>query len=207
MALPQHKTCLSILRSLIGSGSRNEKHFAEKLGRSASWVKKASCGQIPLTKDAAVRIAYETGVSVRWLMSGDTSAPALDMDGKPYTESFYAEYRVRRRDGFDAEDSSISKVEMVGLIHSLIVSYEGARQSNKGGLFTFQLGEIADDLAAKYSKLRIKNDAAYRKTRRDIAENLLSLLDLPAAGSYTIKKASPTATQQKKQPSRKRSSA
>ena len=185
MALPQHKTCLSILRSLIGSGSRNEKHFAEKLGRSASWVKKASCGQIPLTKDAAVRIAYETGVSVRWLMSGDTSAPALDMDGKPYTESFYAEYRVRRRDGFDDEDSSISKDEMVGLIHSLIVSYEGARQSNKGGFFTFQLGEIADDLAAKYSKMPIKNKSAFKKTGRDIAENLLSLLDLPAAGKTT----------------------
>ena len=185
MALPKHKTCLSILRSLIGSGSRNEKHFAEKIGRSPSWVKQASSGHLPLTKDAAVRIAYETGVSVRWLMNGDTSAPALNIDGKPYTESFYAEYRVRLRDGFDADDSSSSKDEMVGLIHSLIVSYEGARQSNKGGFFTFQLGEIADDLAAKYSKLRIKNDAAYRKTRRDIAENLLSILDLPAAGKTT----------------------
>jgi hypothetical protein len=207
MALPKHKTCLSILRSLIGSGSRNEKHFAEKLGRSASWVKKASCGQIPLTKDAAVRIAYETGVSVRWLINGDTSAPALDMDGKPYTESFYEKHRVSMRDGFDDEDSSISKNEMVGLIHSLITTYEGARQSNKGGFFTFQLGEIADDLAVKYSKMRIKNDAAFKNTRRTIAENLLSLLDLPAAGSYTIKKTSPTAKLQKKQPSRKRSQA
>jgi hypothetical protein len=185
MALPKHKTCLSILRSLIGSGSRNEKHFAEKIGRSPSWVKQASSGHLPLTKDAAVRIAYETGVSVRWLINGDTSAPALNMDGKPYTESFYENYRVSMRDGFDDEDSSISKDEMVGLIHSLIVSYEGARQSNKGGFFTFQLGEIADDLAVKYSKMRIKNDVAYKKTRRTIAENLLSLLDLPAAGKTT----------------------
>jgi plasmid maintenance system antidote protein VapI len=185
MALPKHKTCLSILRSLIGSGSRNEKHFAEKIGRSPSWVKQASSGHLPLTKDAAVRIAYETGVSVRWLINGDTSAPALNMDGKPYTESFYENYRVSMRDGFDDEDSSISKTEMVGLIHSLITSYEGARQSNKGGFFTFQLGEIADDLAVKYSKMRIKNDVAYKKTRRTIAENLLSLLDLPAAGKTT----------------------
>ena len=185
MALPKHKTCLSILRSLIGSGSRNEKHFAEKIGRSPSWVKQASSGHLPLTKDAAVRIAYETGVSVRWLINGDTSAPALDRDGKPYTESFYVEYRVRLRDGFNDEDSSISRDEMVGLIHSLITTYEGARQSNKGGFFTFQLNEIADDLAVKYSKMRIKNDATYKHTRRYIAENLLSLLDLPAAGKTT----------------------
>jgi len=38
-----------------------------------------------LTNDAAVRIAYETGISDRWLLAADTAKPPVDKDSEPYT--------------------------------------------------------------------------------------------------------------------------
>ncbi|MFA6176374.1 MAG: hypothetical protein WC765_07335 [Phycisphaerae bacterium] len=75
MALPKHKTCLSVLRSILGPISGGEKRFADLIGRSTSWLKKASCGQIPLTDEAAFRISFETGVSEKWLKDGDPTVP------------------------------------------------------------------------------------------------------------------------------------
>jgi hypothetical protein len=92
MALPKHKTCLSILRSIIGSGAGNEKTFADKIGRSTSWLKKASCGQVALTQNAAVRIGRETGVSFRWLLDNDTTKQAVDNNGNSYTIETYAHH-------------------------------------------------------------------------------------------------------------------
>lgn len=92
MALPQHKTCLSILLSIIGSSAGNEKAFSEKIGRSISWIKKASCGQVTLTQDVAVRIGYETGVSFRWLIDNDTTKQPVDNYGNSYTIETYAKH-------------------------------------------------------------------------------------------------------------------
>jgi hypothetical protein len=93
MANPQHKTCLSVLRSVIGSTAGNEARFAEKIGRSTSWLKKASCGQIPLTENIALRISHETGISMRWLMQGDTSKTPVDKDDNTFTKATYENYR------------------------------------------------------------------------------------------------------------------
>ena len=93
MANPQHKTCLSVLRSVIGSAAGNEARFAEKIGRSTSWLKKASCGQIPLTENIALRISHETGISMRWLMQRDTSKTPVDKDDKTFTKATYENYR------------------------------------------------------------------------------------------------------------------
>ena len=92
MALPKHKTCLSILRSIIGSTAGNEKTFANKIGRSTSWLKKASCGQVALTQDAAVQIGRETGVSFRWLLDNDTTKQAIDNYGNVYTIETYVRH-------------------------------------------------------------------------------------------------------------------
>ena len=88
-AKPQHKTCLSLLRSILGPISGGEKNFAKRIGRSRSWLKKASCNQIPLTEDAAVRISFETGVSRLWLEHGDTSIPPHDQNGRPFTKETF----------------------------------------------------------------------------------------------------------------------
>ncbi len=94
MALPQHKTCLSVLRSILGPISGGEKRFADLIGRSRSWLKKASCGQIPLTEDVAFRISFETGVSEKWLTDGDPTVQPTTGEGKPFTKDTFSATRT-----------------------------------------------------------------------------------------------------------------
>jgi hypothetical protein len=203
MALPKHKTCLSILRSILGHGAGNEARFAEKIGRSISWITKASCGQIPLTRDAAVRIAYETGASVRWLLDADTTKPPLDKDGNLYTLETYASHRELMRDGFDAEDAAFSNDEMVGTIAQLLTLYGKARANNRGGLFTYHLMDFADRLADDFGSLEVQDMDRVFKSGERIAEDVLRLMSQNyTPTNYTLKKPAPKP--QKKQPSRKK---
>jgi hypothetical protein len=195
MALPQHKTTLSILRSILGPGAGGEVRFADKIGRSTSWLRKACCGQIPLMREAALSIVYETGIGLKWLMDGDTAKPPVDADGKPYTVESYARHRSVQREGFDHEDASISEAEMVGIFDQLVGSYCMARSKNRGGFFTFKLGEFADQISKEFGTAKTaKNPAAAY-----IVENLKRLVENPAPrGSYTLKPRKPRPSRRKR---------
>jgi hypothetical protein len=77
MAKSQNKTCLSILRSILGPVAGGEARFAKTICRSQSWIKKASAGIIPLSEDAAIRISHETGVSHNWLLANNPTLPPV----------------------------------------------------------------------------------------------------------------------------------
>ena len=201
MALPQHKTCLSILRSILGPGAGGEARFAEKIGRSTSWLKKASCGQIPLTRDAALAIAYETGASVKWLHEGDTTKPLVDSEGNPYTLETYANYRSQDRENLDVGDYQISRQEAVGCFHSLLRSLKSANDKNRGGLFAFHLGQFADEMAEKFGLADIYGNKASAAMAENLARAVMEW-DAVHAPTYTLGQ-SPTPTPQKKQPSRR----
>ena len=172
MALPQHKTCLSILRSILGPGAGSEARFAAKIGRSTSWLKKASCGQIPLTRDAAIAIAYETGASMKWLLEGDTTKPLLDSEGKPYTLETYANYRKQDLEKRDWEDVDFARNEMTMRLHQLLGILGAANQKNRGGLLAFHLSNFVDEMAEKFGVANIyQNEGAAR-----IAENVAGLV-------------------------------
>ena len=201
MALPKHKTCLSILRSILGPGAGNEARFAEKIGRSASWLKKASCGQIPLTRDAALAIAYETGASVKWLLEGDVTEPPVDPDGNRYTLETYANYRIQYHEETNWEDLDLSRTESVGCFHSLLRSLMSANQKNQGGLFAFHLGQFTDEMGDKFGLADIHEDKA-AAVFAETFSRVVAEWDAANASKYTLGK-KPAPKPQKKQPSRK----
>ena len=182
MALPQHKTCLSILRSILGPGAGNESRFAEKIGRSTSWLKKASCGQIQLTNDAAVRIGYETGVNVRWLMAGDTNSPPVDDQRKPYNIETYAAHRELMRDGFDSSDASISEEDITIILHKILQTYVAARSQNRGGLFTFKLENAVYDFVMEFGS----DEIASSSVALGIVENLQKMITLDQISVWNL---------------------
>ena len=200
MALPQHKTCLSVLRTILGLAG-NESRFAQKIGRSVSWLKKASCGQIALTRDAALAITYATGASLKWLMDGDATKPCVDTDGKIFTIETYAAKRSRDSEGVDLDDYAVAQQESVGSFHSLLRSLKSAGQANKAGLFSFHLGQFADSMAERFGHADILGD----KSALFFCETLASVVaewDAVNSTNYTLVKSS-VSTRQKKQPSRK----
>ena len=200
MALPQHKTCLSALRTILGPAG-NESRFAQKIGRSVSWLKKASCGQIALTRDAALAITYATGASLKWLMDGDATKPCVDTDGKIFTIETYAAKRSRDSEGVDLDDYAVAQQESVGSFHSLLRSLKSAGQANKAGLFSFHLEQFTDSMAEKFGLIDIKGDKS-ALLFCDTLARVVSEWDAANSTNYTLVKSSVSA-RQKKQPSRK----
>jgi hypothetical protein len=136
MALPQHKTTLSVLRSIIGIRSeRSESEFATAIGRSTSWMKKASCGDIPLTSTVAKAIAYETGISSSWLLANDPTAPPTDRKGETYTLETYAEHR-----GLDNNVNADERYDFCLLRLEALMSE--AKTKDRPGYFVFLLEDF-----------------------------------------------------------------
>ncbi len=132
MALPQHKTTLSVLRSILGPIYGGEARFAEKIGRSRSWITKASCGQIPLTGEIARVISYETGICRWWLLDNNPKARPVDIHGKRYTVESYAFYH--------GEDSPRQKYKLCRKRLDLLMNK--AKSNNCAGLFVFLLEDF-----------------------------------------------------------------
>lgn len=155
MALPKNKTTLSVLRTILGQGPGNAARFAKKINKSESWLTKVSCGQMPLTRDAATVIAYETGISLRWLLEGDVSIPPHTGDYQAYTQETYALYRKRDRNDHDSEDCDLAEQEFAGCVYALTQILRASIEKNRGGLFTFHLGNFVDEMNKSFGKVEI----------------------------------------------------
>lgn len=192
MSKPQHKTCLSVLRSILGHYGQ-EHRFAQRINRSTSWLKKASSGLVPLTEDAAVRIAHETGVAVWWLLAGDPSAPAVAYNRESYTKAHYERRRVELREQRIHEDGN-TRHDLVLTLHSILSVFHAAQRTNSDPLVAYKLGafcrtlkdefEESTDKACKAFGLSICRDLA-RQIRQPDAERDLGyseLADTPPRG-------------------------
>jgi|GEM_PF-3089215 len=155
MALPQHKTTLSILRSIIGTGAGSEARFSQKIGRSTSWLKKASCGQIRLTRDAAIAINYATGVSWKWLLEGDVNRPPVTMDGNPFTQEAYSLYHHKDHLEHNWEDRDFAEYEFTSCVYMLTQALYASISNNRGGLFSLHLSDFVDQMIKRFGKAEI----------------------------------------------------
>lgn len=180
MAKSQNKTCLSILRSIIGPVSGGEARFAKTIGRSRSWVKKASAGIIPISEDAAVRISHETGVSHSWLFANDPTADpvCLTEDIGPWNldPANYRDHPAARasaigpehgrqtqgklftREAYDERRANLqnglkqrgTKELLPGEIYLLLEHAIHAEKQNRLPLFSFKLHEFLGSLEHQF---------------------------------------------------------
>jgi len=175
MASLKKKTCLSILRSIIGPELGSEEPLAKKIGRSVSWLKQASSGHLPLTPKTASAIAYETGVSLDWLLAGNTSVPPVDSDGRPYTLESYARQRDKNNraatSGTDAKLDSEIADSLALLIRVLIYSVS----FNQAGMLSLCLEKFAREMAMRFGEA----SAGGRSRANAVVQNLLLGIHLP----------------------------
>ncbi len=70
MAKSKLKTRLALARKMLGKMG-GQTGFAKLIGVSESWLKKASCGAIPINSRMAALMQVKAGISARWILSGD----------------------------------------------------------------------------------------------------------------------------------------
>jgi transcriptional regulator with XRE-family HTH domain len=141
MAKPKHRTTLSVLRTILGPINGHKTRFGQELGKSDSWITKVSCGKIPLTIETAKAIAYETGISLNWLMANDPKAPPLDRWGGPYTKESYAKHRTEWGVPVGDFNKCIEEAQAILAASSL---------KNKNWLFIFMFEEFLNDAKKRF---------------------------------------------------------
>jgi hypothetical protein len=101
MATSQLKTPLSVLRKILGKDYGSEAAIAQKISKSTSWVRKASCGQIPIYRETARAISEYTGIDVDWIMDGNAANPPVDINGEDYTFNTFKIIPKRKEKNID----------------------------------------------------------------------------------------------------------
>lgn len=115
MARSKNKTCLAILRGILGEYG-GEYEFAQLIHRSTSWVKHASAGRIPLPIETAVGISRETGVCPEWLSQSDTTQAPVARGGKErFDVAYFREYRARLENSGGSLTDPLTKAATVVL--------------------------------------------------------------------------------------------
>jgi hypothetical protein len=100
MAKSKLKTTLSVLREILGNEG-NQDLFSRLIGKSASWVRHVSSGELPLTREAAYQIGFATGVNPEWLMSGNVESPPTSYDSaQTYTFATFQNYLEQKKSAF-----------------------------------------------------------------------------------------------------------
>src|ERR1700731_675257 len=84
------KTSVAVLRQMVGLSAEE---FGQLVGKSISTMTKLDNGQLPLSEETAQLISIETGVDMRWLLSGNPEEEPYFTDvenGKqPYSKEVF----------------------------------------------------------------------------------------------------------------------
>jgi len=80
---PQRHT-LAVLRTIIGI---TQKEMAAILECSTPTIQAVELGKLNLSSGLAQRVAFQTGISVEWLLANDINKPPVSARGDSYTKA------------------------------------------------------------------------------------------------------------------------
>ena len=87
------KTTAAVLRSIT---EERDSVWAKMLGKSVHTIRHLEAGSLKLSAAMAAKMNYASGISIKWLMDGNPSAPPITADGTPYTKEIYENARARK---------------------------------------------------------------------------------------------------------------
>src|SRR6476620_10800122 len=113
MRRSSEKTTAAKLRVKCGI---NDSEMAKILDRSVHWIHSIECGRIKLTKELADRMARGTGISLQWLLDGDTSVEPTDADGKEFTRETFNRARAHEKFRDDRPHEFMRNMVAIGFV-------------------------------------------------------------------------------------------
>jgi hypothetical protein len=161
----QQKTRLAKLRALLGPMG-SESRFPQLVGLSASWVKKASAGNLPMTTKAATAIHYATGCGAFWLLGDSLESEPFDHKGNPYTIESYLEWK-QFADPISCERVPFINSNSLRYILKVLAFNKGKKTQLQAAIDLFEFAQ----------KFRTKYGAAWSpgKYGREMLANLLDI--------------------------------
>jgi hypothetical protein len=143
---------VALVRKIVGLAQPN---FAKLVGIAESTLAKIESLHLPLSKENAIRITDETGVSMRWLLAGQThELPTADgfrfgkVKGRP--PLFDHQVFETRRAQIDAGDVSDVPLEPFNPEIELKAMAATAQARDRQFMFNHKLRAAVDDLAKDF---------------------------------------------------------
>lgn len=143
---------VAILREKCGL---YQKEFADLIGCSRIYVQKIE--QTPqhggqrLSEKLAVRIFHETGVSLEWLLAGDTNAAPVAADGKEYTRDVFDRARANKI-RYDQPHSFARKSTATGFCARLIAIMEAASADKNYYMCAYKTHKALESLRREFGQ-------------------------------------------------------
>jgi hypothetical protein len=89
------KTTAAVLRMV--TGEKDSVWAEDILGKSVHTIRHLEAGTLKLSADLAAKMNYESGISIKWLMDGDPTAPPVTADDRPFTKEIYDNVQARKK--------------------------------------------------------------------------------------------------------------
>ena len=121
---------LAVLRTLLGI---SQKELATLLGCSTPTIQAIELCKLSLSEKLAKRIAWETGVSLGWLLGGDPTAPITTQSGRPYIQKVF---EIRRA------EMSRPKTEISDSLHAYFILHNSVIKLTGLLLHSYRTGEF-----------------------------------------------------------------
>lgn len=155
------KTTAAKLRSII---EEKDSVWAEDiLGKSVHTIRHLEAGTLNLSADLAAKMNYESGISIKWLMDGDPTAPPVTPDGRAYTKKIYENVQARKKYFATVPDSDVKKtvLDVLRSICGILVSANRKRNFHLAVYRTAKaLAELRDEFgeAADFNTINKAED-------------------------------------------------
>ena len=162
---------LAVLRQIIGI---SQGELAVLVGKSRATIQAVELRKLNLSEELGIKIALETGVSLRWLLDGDPAvAPwvesLLGPGAQQFTRESFERCRARRAIGEGPEMQPLVFPEITAA--RFIAIYEAALEHPDRNLATYRISKFLEALEKEFgiSKERLDTELRKQELWRDFA--------------------------------------
>jgi hypothetical protein len=145
------KTTAAVLRSIT---KEKDSLWAEDiLGKSVHTIRHLEAGTLKLSASMAAKMNHESGISIKWLMDGDTEAPPITADGKPYTKEVYDNARARKKYFATVKDSDVKNTAL-DVLRAICAILVNANRKGKYHLAVYRTAKALAELRAEFGEAK-----------------------------------------------------
>jgi hypothetical protein len=145
MRTSSRKTTAAVLRDLLRPIKVPE--WAEMLNCSPHSIHDIESGRLKLSPAMALKMSYETGISVRWLMDGDPAAPPVSADGQDYTKRIYDEVQAEKESFAHVKENTV-KADIIEFSRKIGNILKAANRERCYHLNAYWIGKALDQWSA-----------------------------------------------------------
>jgi hypothetical protein len=144
------KTTAAVLRSII---EVKDSAWADMLGKSVHTIRHLEAGTLKLSDAMAMKMVYQSGISIGWLMDGNPAAPPIAQDGREYTKKIYDEVQAKEKHFATVSDYALGRgaIEFFRQILAIMLS---ANRQRKFHLAFYRTANAIVDLSDEFGEAK-----------------------------------------------------